>query len=171
MPPSTTLRAARNRRHYLKRTAGKSGNCVLCGLYDARRWLFKKRLLLCTECFGYATYRKKSLNLVDAVAERQALFINIARAEDAEAAYQAERESSEGAPEAYPLDSMVHLVLYTARYAYTTNKAGYRTSVADFLQRVRRQTAWVILERFREDRNKRLKPSEDFIEGQEPSIF
>lgn len=88
--------------------------------------------------------KKKTQTLAHAVAERRELFRNIARSEDAEAAYAAEREASNGAPEGIGLDTCTLLVLYVARNAYVTEENGDRTHVGDVLRIVEDQAKWVL---------------------------
>lgn len=142
MSEDKTKRAALNRRHYLKKNH-TSGNCQLCGLYEARRRTYK-RLALCVDCFAYATLRKKTDALAVEVEDRRQLFVNIARAEDAEAAH---RQEQEDGPAAYPLDSCVLLVLYVSRSAYVKNRIGHRTYIADKLRKIEQRAQWVLTER------------------------
>jgi hypothetical protein len=143
MPSSKEIRAERNRRYQIKITPNAPGNCQLCGLYEARRSRYEGRAL-CKHCFSYATMKKKTQTLALAVEERRELFRNIARSEDAEAAYAAEREASKGAPDGYPLDSSTLLVLYVSRYAYVTDDFGARTHIKDVLRMVNDQARFVL---------------------------
>lgn len=141
MPENKAKRAARNRRHYLKRTKDASGNCSLCGIYESRRRKLRG-LSVCVDCYVHATLRRKAVNFVTAVAERRDLYVNIARSEDAEEIHNRALEERCG-PEGYPLDHLVKLVLYVSRNAAVKDDEGNRVSVVEVLKAVRRQAHYV----------------------------